>query len=55
MIDIKCPKCGSYDFDCYDMSFNADYEMNWALCYCENEDCGAQFSIKYVATEIELD
>ena len=53
MIEIKCPKCGSHDFDCYDISFNAEYEMNWALCYCE--DCDAQFSIKYEVTEIELD
>lgn len=53
MIDIKCPKCGSYDFDCYDISFNANYEMNWALCYCE--DCGTQFNVKYVFDDIELE
>lgn len=51
MIEIKCHKCGSENFDCYDVSFDADYGAVRALCYCE--DCGAQFDIKYVATEIE--
>lgn len=55
MIEIKCPKCGSTNFDCYDVSFGCDYKTVWALCYCENEDCDTQFDIKYDATEIELD
>ena len=55
MIDIKCPKCGSTEFDCYDVSFDADFGAVRALCYCENEDCDTQFDIKYVVTEIELD
>lgn len=53
MIDIKCPKCGSYEFDCYDVSFNADCNTSWNRCYCE--ECGTNFSIKYVAVEVELD
>lgn len=53
MIEIKCPVCGSTDFDCYDVSFNADYELVYALCYCD--DCDAQFDIKYEAVYIELE
>ena len=53
MIEIKCPICGSYDFDCYDIGFNAGYEIIYAKCYCD--ECDAQFDIKYEVVDIELD
>ena len=52
MIEIKCPKCGSKIFDCYDTDFNREDAVSWDFCCCEN--CGAYFDIKYVAVEIEL-
>ncbi len=51
MIEIKCPKCGSKEFDCYDTDFNLQEGIHWDLCYCE--DCGANFDIRYMAVEIE--
>lgn len=53
MIEIKCPVCGSYDFDCYDINFNAGYELVYAKCYCD--ECDAQFDIKYEVADIELE
>ena len=52
MNDFKCPKCGSKDFDCYDMDFNAQEGIHWDLCSCD--ECDALFKIKYVAVEIEM-
>ena len=52
MIEIKCPKCGSTNYDCYDTDFDMSQGIHWDLCYCE--DCDAGFNIKYVAVEIEL-
>ena len=51
MIEVKCPKCDSTSFDCYDTDCNIESTIHWNLCCCD--DCGAEFSIKYVATEIE--
>ena len=51
LIEIKCPKCGSKDFDVYDVDFNIAQGIHWDLCYCD--DCGAEFKIKYIAVEIE--
>ena len=51
MIEIKCPKCGSKNFDCYDTDFDMKGTC-WDFCHCE--DCDADFDIKYVAVEIEL-
>lgn len=51
MIEIKCPKCGSTNYDCYDTDFDMSQGLHWDLCYCE--DCGDGFKIKYVAVEIE--
>lgn len=53
MIEIKCPKCGSKEFDCYDTDFNLQEGIHWDLCYCE--DCGANFNIRYMAVDIEAD
>jgi hypothetical protein len=53
MIEIKCPRCGSYDFDCYDIAFGANYELTYAKCYCD--DCDCQFDIRYEAVDIELE
>lgn len=49
-IELKCPKCGSKNFDCYDTDFDMK-GTHWDFCYCE--DCGTNFDIRYVAVEIE--
>ncbi len=51
MIEIKCPKCGSKNFDCYDTDFDLYGGICWDFCCCE--DCGTDFDIKYTAVEIE--
>ncbi len=51
MTKIKCPKCGSTSFDCYDSDFNMREGIHWDFCYCE--DCDVQFTVKYVAVDIE--
>ena len=51
MIEIKCPKCGSKNFNCYDTDFDREGTC-WDFCHCE--DCDADFDIKYVAVDIEL-
>ncbi len=51
MSKVKCPKCGSEEFDCYDMnSYYEDgtYEEN-CVCY----ECDAQFTVKYKMVSIE--
>lgn len=53
MIEIKCPKCGSKNFDCYDTDFILLDGICWDFCYCE--ECGANFNIRYMAVEIELE
>lgn len=53
MIEFKCPKCGSKNFDCYDTDFNMQEGTHWDVCYCG--DCGMNFKIKYIAVEIESD
>ena len=52
MIDIKCPKCGNYKYDCFRTEYSKLTENVWADCYCKN--CESYFYIKYEATEIEL-
>lgn len=52
MIEIKCPNCGSEDYDCYDTNCCMEMGVHWDKCYCE--ECGAQFDIKYIAVEIEV-
>lgn len=51
MINLKCPKCGSEDFDCFDMDSTLDGNTKWDICSCD--ECGALFEIKYVAVAIE--
>lgn len=53
MIKIECPKCNSENFDCYDTDFNIQKGIHWDLCYCE--ECGANFNIRYMAVDIELE
>lgn len=48
-IEIKCTKCGSKDYDCYDQDSMGG--THWEHCYCE--DCGTEFDIKYIAVEIK--
>lgn len=53
MIQIKCPKCGEKNYiDCYDTDFSFDDGIHWDLCHCG--ECGADFSVKYVAVDIEV-
>jgi hypothetical protein len=49
---IKCPNCGSEDYECYDTTNNGN-GVCWEYCCCE--DCDTQFDVKYVAVEIKLD
>ena len=51
MMEIKCPKCGSTSFDCYDTECNMDSTILWHKCCCE--ECGADFKIHYIAVEVE--
>ena len=48
--EIRCPECGSEDYDCYDISTMDG--IHWDFCCCE--DCGAEFDVKYIAVEIKL-
>lgn len=50
-IEIKCPRCGSKEYECYDE--HGINGIHWEKCVCY--DCDTQFDIKYVAVEIELD
>ena len=50
--EIRCPKCGSDSYDCYNTENNGS-GVHWDYCYCE--DCDAQFDVKDIATEIKLD
>ena len=52
MIEMKCPKCGSEDIDCYETAFDIPRGLHWDFYCCEN--CKAYFDVKYVAVEIEL-
>ena len=49
---IRCPKCGSENYDRYDTE-NYGNGVHFDYCYCE--ECDAQFDVKYVAVEITLD
>ena len=51
MIEVKCPKCGSTDFECYDIDCNMEHTIHWDECYCNV--CDEQFDIRYEAVEIE--
>lgn len=51
MIEFKCPKCGSENFDYYDTDFDIAEGIHWDLCSCDK--CSALFRIRYVAVEIE--
>ena len=51
MIEVKCPKCGNTEFDCYDTDCDMNYTTHWNLCYCD--ECGTQFKIEYTAIGIE--
>ena len=50
-IEIKCPKCGSKKFECYDEYSMDGVHLEHCVCY----DCEAQFDVKYMAIEIKLD
>ena len=49
---IECPKCGSTAYDCADTENNPFSGLYWEYCYCE--DCGAEFTVEYVVSEITL-
>lgn len=50
IIEVKCPKCGSKDYECYDTSHRGD---GTCVEYCYCEECDAQFDVKYIAVEIK--
>ena len=49
---IKCPKCGSEDFEIFDTDFDMNNEIT-QLCICEK--CDVQFCIVYTFDRIEVD
>ena len=52
MLEIKCPECGSTEFECYDSeTYYGNGGEHMDHCYCE--ECDAQFKILYKATSIE--
>jgi hypothetical protein len=53
MSKVKCPKCGSEEFDCYDTNSYYDDGTHVEDCYCEECDC--QFTVKYEMVEIKED
>ena len=51
MLELKCPICGSEQFDCFDMDYDG-HGLHWDICNCN--ECGAIFKIRYIAVDIEL-
>ena len=47
---IKCPFCGSENYECYDRVGDGTFEPV-DLCVCEN--CDKQFQIVYTVSRIE--
>jgi hypothetical protein len=50
MLELKCPLCGSNQFDCVDTDYDGR-GTHWDICNCDR--CGHTFKIKYVAVSIE--
>lgn len=48
-IEIKCPNCGSENYECYDEYSMDSVHLEHCVCY----DCDTQFDIKYIAVEIK--
>ena len=51
MLEFKCPKCGSEDFDCFDIDFDMSAGIHWDICSCN--ECEELFKIKYSVVAIE--
>lgn len=49
---IKCPKCNGEKYDCIETEFYNISEDVYAVFRCKN--CGAYFSVRYVAANIEF-
>lgn len=52
-VKIKCTKCGSKKFDCYDTTFDDRNGICFAYCVCEK--CDTQFKVKYEIVSVEED
>lgn len=50
MLELKCPLCGSDQFDYFDTDDDGR-GTHWDICNCDS--CGRIFKIKYVAVSIE--
>ena len=53
MSKVKCPKCGSEEFDCYDLDSYYEDGTHEENCVCYECDC--QFTVKYKMVEIKED
>lgn len=49
-IEIKCPECGSEEFECYDSYSMDGVYLEHCVCY----DCDELFDVKYIAVEIKF-
>lgn len=47
---VKCPECGSKEFDIFDVEYTHDYRCCYPHCNCEK--CGEEFIIEYVVADI---
>ena len=43
MIEAKCPKCGSFNFDEYDSDGSVDDGQMTFKCACLESDCNCEF------------